>query len=226
MDAPLTPKARQTREQILETALALFAAQGYQQTTLRDIASKAGVSLGLTYRYFARKEELVAALYERLTSETEEAVAALPPLPLAAQFTRALRDCLVRLEPHREALGALFGAGLDTSSEVSVLGEHTTSIRERVWATYLQVIRGASDAPRARQAPQLATLFYALHLSIVLFWLQDRSPGQQRTQDLLDFAEEQLGRLRFFLILPPVSKALTRLAAIMGPMFGPAAPQP
>ena len=221
MASSLTPKARQTREHILETALTLFASQGYQQTTLRDIAARADVSLGLTYRYFGRKEELVIALYERLTAQTEEAVAGLPALPLAGRFGRAIRDCLARLLPHRDALGALFGAGLDPDSEVAVLGEGIGPIRERVWRTYLTVISGANDAPRSRQAPQLATLFYALHLAVVLFWLQDRSPGQRLTYELLDFGQQTLGRLRPALGLPPVARALAKLARILGPMFGP-----
>ena len=70
MTEALSGKALQTRQHILDTALNLFASQGYQKTTLREIATRAGVSLGLAYRYFARKEELVAALYEQLTVET------------------------------------------------------------------------------------------------------------------------------------------------------------
>ena len=221
MPSTLTPKAQQTREHILETALALFASQGYQETTLRDIAAQADVSLGLTYRYFARKEELIVALYERLTGETEAAVAVLPALPLATRFGRALRDCLARLGPHRDGLGALFGAGLDPASEVNVLGEGIRPIRARVWQTYLTVITGASDAPRPKQAQPLATVFYALHLTVVLFWLQDRSPGQRLTYELLDFGQEMLGRLRPALGLPPVARALAKLARILGPMFGP-----
>ncbi|MBV9852167.1 MAG: TetR/AcrR family transcriptional regulator [Armatimonadetes bacterium] len=226
MASTLTPKAQQTREHILETALALFASKGYQETTLRDIAAQADISLGLTYRYFARKEELIVALYERLTAQTEEAVAQLPALPLAARFGRALRDCLARLAPHRDALGALFGAGLDPNSPVAVLGEGIGPIRARVWSTYLAVANGASDAPRPRQAPHLATVFYALHLTVILFWLQDRSPGQRLTHELLDFGQQMLGRLRPALGLPPVARALARLARILGPLFGPPAPNP
>ena len=43
----LTPKARRTRERILEAALALFADRGYEATTMRDVAREAGASLGL-----------------------------------------------------------------------------------------------------------------------------------------------------------------------------------
>ena len=53
----LTPKARRTRERILEAALALFAERGYEATTMRDVAREAGASLGLAYRYFESKEE-------------------------------------------------------------------------------------------------------------------------------------------------------------------------
>ena len=76
-----TGKAQRTREHILETALELFARKGYAETTMRDIAAEADCSLGLAYRYFARKEEMVLALYERLATELEEEVAALPPGP-------------------------------------------------------------------------------------------------------------------------------------------------
>ena len=62
-------KSEQTREHILETALDLFAEKGYAETTMRDIAGAADCSLGLAYRYFARKEEFILALYERMTNE-------------------------------------------------------------------------------------------------------------------------------------------------------------
>ena len=55
-----TPKGQQTRSNILETALGLFQERGYDQTTMRAIATEAGVSLGNAYYYFASKEVLIA----------------------------------------------------------------------------------------------------------------------------------------------------------------------
>lgn len=217
----LTPKARRTREHILTTALALFAEKGYGETTLRDIAGAAGVSLGLAYRYFARKEELILALYQRLAGELEEEVRAMPPAPMAERFAGAVGSCLRRLGSHRDALGALFAVGLAPDSEMAVLGESAAGVRDVVWRVYHEVVRGASDKPRPRQEEQIATLFYAAHLLFVLFWLQDRTPGQRATAELIGFAEEMLGRLRPVLGLPPVARPLTRLARILAPMFGP-----
>src|SRR5215468_10212410 len=69
--AGLTRKAVLTRQRIVETALRLFAAKGYEQTTMRDIAKETGCALGLAYRYFASKEELVLELYRWLVVQLE-----------------------------------------------------------------------------------------------------------------------------------------------------------
>ena len=216
-----TPKAKQTREHILNTALELFAAKGYQETTMRDIAAAADCSLGLAYRYFAQKEEMILALYERLTIELREEVSTLPPETLAQRFSATVRACLARLALHRATMGALFGAGIAPDSPVAVLGDQVAGVRTRVWQIFLTVIEGAKDAPREKQARDLATVFYAVHLTLVLFWIQDRSPQQQRTEELLKFSEETLGRMRPLLNLPPVTKSLARLSRILMPMFGP-----
>ncbi len=217
-------KAQKTREHILGTALTLFSRDGYDQTTMRDIAREADCSLGLAYRYFARKEEMVLALYEQCTVELEEEVFALPSGPLAKRFAAAMEADLRHKTLHRETMGALFSAGLAPNSEVAVLGDGVGHIRNRVWGIFRQVAVGASDAPKPKQIDDLATLFYAAHLLMVLFWLQDRSPGQTKTRELLTFAEEMIGRLRPVLGLGPVAKPLARLAGIVGPMFGPSAP--
>lgn len=47
------------QQQIFNTALTLFGLKGYDQTSMRDIAQEAGISLGLTYNYFKNKEALL-----------------------------------------------------------------------------------------------------------------------------------------------------------------------
>jgi AcrR family transcriptional regulator len=47
---------------IMETALELFACEGYYPTSISRIAAKAGISKGLMYNYFASKEELILAI--------------------------------------------------------------------------------------------------------------------------------------------------------------------
>ena len=60
----LTAKGRQTRAAIEQAARKLFAERGFHGTTLADIMSAAGKSAAVFYRYFADKEDLLAALAE------------------------------------------------------------------------------------------------------------------------------------------------------------------
>lgn len=64
-ELPLGPKAQRTREAILVAAATCFAAQGYAGTTVADVATTAGVSLGTVYQYFRDRADLVAALVNR-----------------------------------------------------------------------------------------------------------------------------------------------------------------
>src|SRR5262245_23122659 len=220
--AKLTPKGEQTRGHILDTALRLFIDKGYEAATMRDIAGAADCSLGLTYRYFARKEDLVLALYWRLAAEQEAHIQALPQASIADRFEQAMQAKIAQVAPYRDALGALFGAALTPHSGVAVLGDSTSDIRERMGKVFYAVVAGATDAPRERQARQLATVLYALHLALLLFWIHDRSPDHRATNDLIKLARDTLALVRPVLRLPPVAKALARLAQAIGPVFGPA----
>ena len=46
------------RQEILEAAIRVFAAKGYEKTVISDIAAESGISQGLCYRYFRSKEEI------------------------------------------------------------------------------------------------------------------------------------------------------------------------
>jgi len=56
---------RRRRERILAAAERLFAAQGFQKTTVDEVALAAGVSKGLVYDHYASKEALLGAVWER-----------------------------------------------------------------------------------------------------------------------------------------------------------------
>lgn len=58
----LGSKGRQTRQAIEDAARQLFAQRGFHGTTLADITAAAGKSTASFYRYFADKEDLLAAL--------------------------------------------------------------------------------------------------------------------------------------------------------------------
>ena len=58
-----------TRTKLLAAARHLFASQGFEQTTIRDIAAEADIALGGFYNYFPTKDDVLAALLEETLAE-------------------------------------------------------------------------------------------------------------------------------------------------------------
>jgi len=55
-------RSRETRQALVRASLKLWSTQGFDETTVDDICSKAGVSKGLFYFYFERKEDLLVEM--------------------------------------------------------------------------------------------------------------------------------------------------------------------
>lgn len=72
---PIGARGQKTRDELLRSAHRLFGEQGYQGTTVAQIAEAAGVSLGTFYQYFSDRQAIVAELVgqwvERLMTDTE-----------------------------------------------------------------------------------------------------------------------------------------------------------
>ena len=58
--------AGETKERILETALALFAQSGYLGTSMSDIAKKLGITKGALYKHYTSKQEILDSIVERM----------------------------------------------------------------------------------------------------------------------------------------------------------------
>jgi AcrR family transcriptional regulator len=71
-------KKQQTREALMQAALELFDAKGYEQTTIREIADAVDVATRTFFRYFASKEELVVSLGADFAESFLEEVRARP----------------------------------------------------------------------------------------------------------------------------------------------------
>ncbi|MFI6033045.1 TetR family transcriptional regulator [Streptomyces sp. NPDC051315] len=72
-------KKRRTHDALLRAALELFTSQGYEETTVDEIAEAVDVSQRTFFRYFAGKEEAALALVEMTVERFVEAVRARPP---------------------------------------------------------------------------------------------------------------------------------------------------
>jgi len=94
-------QAERRREQLIDTALGVFAEKGVSGATVKDLSTAAGVAPGLLYHYFRSKEDLLYAALERRyfvpelrdiasPDRAEPAVEVLAEV--AAKFAAVLRD--------------------------------------------------------------------------------------------------------------------------------------
>jgi AcrR family transcriptional regulator len=65
---------RDTRSRLRELALEMFAEQGYEKTSLREIAERLGVTKAALYYYFKSKEDIVRSLIEDYVAELDELI--------------------------------------------------------------------------------------------------------------------------------------------------------
>src|SRR5260221_12287005 len=94
-------ETRPKRDAILDAARTLFAKQGYEETTIADIAQAAGVAVGTVYLYFRNKHEIYSSVsidwVESIARDLQDhAIAALPvrrgPRDLIHASLRICRD--------------------------------------------------------------------------------------------------------------------------------------
>lgn len=135
-------KGQQTAERILNAAEPLFAAQGYEATSLRMIASAVGIQVPGIYNHFENKRALYQAMLDRALSPMENAMrehlnksnpghafASLPAVmtellaehpAIPALFLQALqgRDDGEGSEIMNEWLQKLFASGMETTESL------------------------------------------------------------------------------------------------------------
>ena len=215
-----TPRAEDTRRRIYDAALKLFREKGFEPTTMRDIAAKAGVALGAAYYYFSAKEAIVLAFYQEMQESSQDSIleAMAGHKKLKDRIRCVLEKRLELLAPNRKFCDALFRHAPDTSDPLSPFSTETRPIREKAIEHLRVALEGSDVKVPGDLKPQLPYLLWLYQMAIILFWLYDRSPHQERTEKLI---EKSLGllvnllRLSGLPLMKPLRKAALELMEVV-----------
>jgi AcrR family transcriptional regulator len=170
------------RARLQEAALALYGERGYEQTTVAEIAERAGLTKRTFFRYFADKREVLFWGSEVLEQQMVAAVEAAPAsASTLAVIGAALAAAAARFEEFREFAGLRYW-----------LVASSRELQERELIKAASLAAGLSRALRARGLGDTAAALAARTCMIVMQvtleqWIDDpaRTPFQQIAQDAL-----------------------------------------
>jgi AcrR family transcriptional regulator len=179
----------QRREQILDAANVLFAERAYDEVSIEDIASSAGVTRGLVHHYFGGRKEVYIGLLERLGAQRENRLR--PPVGRSARARVA--DTVSRwldwTETNRTVWLATIARGEDIADPdirrvVADLVQRAVALLAAFHADIAQ------DSPRLRYALECWT---ALNRAATRRWLRGQATRQD-THELLATTLEHILR--------------------------------
>lgn len=178
-----TQSAQQSRRnRIVEAALELFAAKGFDGTSTKEIAAAAQVAEGLIFHHFVNKESLLAAVFETQRSyfgELEVLSSDPADLPAESALRGLANGALARLRRESRIAVVLFGTA-QTNSEMrarlrAVIGEGTGHL-----ARYLEIRRDRGELRDDLDAEMAAFAFLA---PLFLFFLVHRDLPDGKWED-------------------------------------------
>jgi AcrR family transcriptional regulator len=175
-----------TRKLIRAVALELFAEQGYEKTSLREIAERLGVTKAAVYYHYRTKEEILSSLLDEHLAGMDAVVEWAEAQPPGRELRRAV------LERYSALLGSMADDGPQL---IRFMQENQTSIKELTAGAQLKVrferLAKLLVDPEASAADQLRSRLALIALHFGAF-AQDALPGdpRQRREAALEVALE------------------------------------
>jgi AcrR family transcriptional regulator len=192
-----------TRERIREAAITLFHRQGFNATSLRQIADEVGIQVGSLYNHIASKEALLLEIMRdvllELIEDTEREMAAAGPVPLdrvLAFFRTSIRFHTQRREQTFIGNTELRGLSAPHREEIVRLRDHYEGLLRDALTAWRDA--GGEGLEDVRLAARIGTAVFAT----VAVWY--RPDGRLTVEDLQR-------------LLPPLFGPLGRAAAVPAP---------
>jgi AcrR family transcriptional regulator len=176
-------KKTATRDRIRASALHLFREQGYDATTVEQIAAAAGVSHMTFFRYFPAKEDVA------LSDSYDPLIAShIAQTPADWPLIQRIRAVLV------QGLRQVYDTDRDTLLAQNKLIVTTPALRDRLWAdqiaTQQLILQALGDPHPSFQARVTVAACLAATSTAVLTWVEN--DGTPELPDLIEQAFDTL----------------------------------
>ncbi|TEB11512.1 HTH-type transcriptional repressor KstR2 [Pelotomaculum sp. FP] len=169
-------KKEETRKKIIAVAMDLFNKQGFEQTTVEQIAEEADVNKGTIYNHFPAKEAIICEYVQRIIKEQgPEALSQVMQLPdTRSRLIAALRKSLrwMHIELNKDIYEKYFAYRMQRV--VQVLRDWDLSLSSGfrdVLAPIIELGKETGEIRRDMDSMALATHLESMHSNIAILWL-------------------------------------------------------
>jgi AcrR family transcriptional regulator len=178
------------RRRIVDAALNLFQTRGFDATTTRAIARKAGIAEGTVFNYFKSKDDVALHFFEQEVDQAMAAVrenSSLRKAPLEEKLFTLVQSQLEYLAPYERFIGSALIHALKPASPLGPFSHRAQELRHRYLAFVEELIEESIPKQRRGAVTFLAPeVFWIYYLGALLYWLYDASEGKQNTLAFLD----------------------------------------
>lgn len=167
------------RTQLVDAALDVAAQEGIAATTVRRVADRAGVALGVVHYCFADKDELFAALAARIVDSLAGAGAAGLEFDAAPDLATALDAAVsalwqtIEATPGEQLLSYEITTHALRHGELRAVAERQYAVSQQAVEQVLELAAAVSGATWTRPVPELAADTLAFVDGVTLRWLVD-----------------------------------------------------
>ncbi len=169
----------------------LFLKQGYDAATMREIAKKAGMSPGAAYYYFPSKEHIIQHYYEEGYREQYKAAEAVmeSETNLEKRIAGVIKARMEIAGPYHPISRVLFKTAADPSHPISPFSTESKELRDENIKLFTQVVEGSTTSLSGlskKFRERLPELLWLYNMGIILYWIHDNSPKQEKTFKLIE----------------------------------------
>jgi AcrR family transcriptional regulator len=168
------PRRGDTRARIQQVALELFAEQGYERTSLREVAERLGVTKAALYYHFKSKEDIVRSFTEDYFGRLDALIAWGREQPPGARTAQELLDRYITIVMEGGEVFRFLERNQATIHGTEDGKHRFTQFRPRL-AALIDVITGPDAPPRSRI--RAAAAIFAVSTSC-MFFMKDAPEGE------------------------------------------------
>ena len=174
-------KKKKTKQAIMDAAITLFSTNGFENTSIEELAKVAGVGKGTVYGYFQTKTEILHAFceYELDQIHKELVKQANPDAPILEQILTIYMTEFNHVTQNKE-FGRIFMRQTVFPDENDA--QDHLEIDDKYFQLLFPILKKAQDRGELRKNMELLHItghFYGLYILIMSSWYTGRIPTEE-----------------------------------------------